>query len=683
MDSRIQNSKKSKAQEKGPFSITNVVYSPGVDRYLNDGNTVNQLIIEPIKRDAFFKEHPDLLNLLKRKEVNPLVHESEEINSVNGEFFITPEATALLIERMFRQEKNRKIADGQQFNTKNIFIIDNNAELFKSILTELIIKNNEDAKFILINEIHASLLYMRNIDNSMHCFFLDSEPGTYNRFVKELHTIYPTAIRTQSNFTLLKDYYSCFTFVLKSLKYFVKHGHEFFPLIEKQLSPEMHQNETLYPNINLELEDLPAPLLKLYQGSNKFTDEVLNTVVSVKKKQTLKDYYQEYAVAVKDKHDYNSAALLKKYHYLDILAQYMEICRTETYTIATEKVEDLPINLHNRILKFSEVPKIQVEGTTAHPVDTYLMIKEILDSQKEVLTPYEQSLIKPIEEKFPDFKNIYFKNKKTYPTDSDAHTNTNTLLVIAALAEIHDLAHIEQYLEFAQTLMGLFGSYAYVLDYFKKHAHTDSKQPIHDLCLFELSDESLSSREYWIELALQFGPEATKYLANAEKINPFLQQDAYSLQQLGLSSELDRVARIAANISYSRSKEHPQLAALCLRFNASSEAFEKSLNIIQKRLKSFDYLPDITIHGADFDSKLSQYTFSKLPVGDLDGFFLGEYTSCCQSMGKQAETAVTHGMTSPYSGFYVVRRANKIIAQSWVWIADNGDVVFDSWEFIN
>ncbi|MFA6304067.1 MAG: hypothetical protein WC627_13180, partial [Legionella sp.] len=387
-------------------------------------------------------------------------------------------------------------------------------------------------------------------------------------------------------------------------------------------------------------------------------------------------------VAVKDKHHYNSASLLKKYHYLDILAQYIQIRRLENQEdIATQKVKDLPINLHNRILKFSEVPKIQVAGTTAHPVDTYLTIKEILDSPKEVLTPYEQSLIKPIEEKFPDFKNIYFQNKNTPHTNSDA--DTNTLLLIAALAEIHDLAHIEQYHQFAQKLTKLFDSYVYVLDYFKKHARTDSKQPIHDLCLFELPKKSLSNREYWIELALQFGPEATQYLANAEKINPFLQQDEYSLQQLGLSSELNRVARIAANISYSRSKEHPQLAALCLRFTASSEAFDKSLNIIQKRLKSFDYLPDITIFGADIDSKLGQYTFSKLPVGDLDGFFLGEYTSCCQSMGKQAETSVIHGMTSPYSGFYVVRRANKIIAQSWVWIADNGDVVFDSWEFIN
>ena len=41
-------------------------------------------------------------------------------------------------------------------------------------------------------------------------------------------------------------------------------------------------------------------------------------------------------------------------------------------------------------------------------------------------------------------------------------------------------------------------------------------------------------------------------------------------------------------------------------------------------------------------------------------------------------------MTSPHSGFYVIRdKRNRIIAQSWAWVGPNGECVFDSLEIKN
>ncbi|MFA6303552.1 MAG: hypothetical protein WC627_10555 [Legionella sp.] len=686
---------KSKRKEKAPFSKNDIVFSQGDETCNFSGKKVNQITIAPHKRDAFFRKHPNLLNLLKREGANPLIQEPQKNNDVNGEFFITPEATALLIERMFRQEKNRILPAGEQFNTKNIFIIDNNTELLEKILTELIIKDNEDAKFIYVDKVHASLLYMRQIKNTMYCYILDSEFSVAYHFSDALKKIYPNALLTESDFTLLKDYYSCFTFALKSLRYFVKHGHEFFPLIIKGLNDENHRDKMMKienPDSNnyLELKELPPALLKLYQGSVQFSEEILNTIVSVKKKQTLKDYYQEYAFAVNDKQNYNSAALLKKYHYFEILANYLAKCllqndkkAPENNKIDPEKIEDLPLSLHKRILKFSDTPRMQLKNATIPPVDKYLGIQEILDSHKDVLSPYEKSLIQPIEEKFPNFKNSYYQLKNTHKKNSDASNKIITLLLIAAFVEIQDIGHIKLYLEFAQKLIVLFGNYTYVLDYFRKHASCDTQKPLHALCLFEMPKESLSNKEYWIKLVLNFGPNATKYLADSAQINQLLKNDNFSLKKLGLTSELDRVALIAAHVRYQRGKEHPQLALLALQFNVPEEVFEKCLDLTQNQAKSFDYLPDITIHGATLNSRFNQYIFSKLPAGDLDGLFLGEYTSCCQSFGKSAESAIVNGMTSLYSGFYVVRRNDKIIAQSWVWITEDGEVVFDSWEFIN
>ncbi|MFA6304066.1 MAG: hypothetical protein WC627_13175 [Legionella sp.] len=66
MFNRKRNTNKLKNQEQSPFSIEDIFNANGVDRHLKDGSIINQLIIDPAKRGAFFEEHPDLLNLLKR-----------------------------------------------------------------------------------------------------------------------------------------------------------------------------------------------------------------------------------------------------------------------------------------------------------------------------------------------------------------------------------------------------------------------------------------------------------------------------------------------------------------------------------------------------------------------------------------------------------------------------------------
>jgi hypothetical protein len=70
-----------------------------------------------------------------------------------------------------------------------------------------------------------------------------------------------------------------------------------------------------------------------------------------------------------------------------------------------------------------------------------------------------------------------------------------------------------------------------------------------------------------------------------------------------------------------------------------------------------------------------------LPRKDARGLYLGQHTNCCQHPNGAGSSCTWYGQESPNSGFFVVENSkNEIIAQSWVWISDDGGVCFDNCE---
>ena len=66
---------------------------------------------------------------------------------------------------------------------------------------------------------------------------------------------------------------------------------------------------------------------------------------------------------------------------------------------------------------------------------------------------------------------------------------------------------------------------------------------------------------------------------------------------------------------------------------------------------------------------------------DLTVVNLGEITNCCQTIGGMAQSSVIEGIINPYSGFISIQKDNKIIAQSWIWLAlDKKTLILDSIE---
>jgi len=76
---------------------------------------------------------------------------------------------------------------------------------------------------------------------------------------------------------------------------------------------------------------------------------------------------------------------------------------------------------------------------------------------------------------------------------------------------------------------------------------------------------------------------------------------------------------------------------------------------------------------------VGKYTARILDPLDPKGWFLGEITNCCQSLGGVGSTCAESGMQEPDKGFLVIEDGSEIIAQSWIWVSD-GKLTLDSVE---
>ena len=117
--------------------------------------------------------------------------------------------------------------------------------------------------------------------------------------------------------------------------------------------------------------------------------------------------------------------------------------------------------------------------------------------------------------------------------------------------------------------------------------------------------------------------------------------------------------------------------ALCLEAYRSGHPMEKYLKLEKRWEKSQGVppaFPDIRVEEGGL-------TGTFLKRSDPVGLFLGMHTDCCQYIGSVAESSAWNGQESPLGGFFVVKDAKGIIAQSWTWkTADGTSAVFDSIE---
>ncbi|MBP7710835.1 MAG: hypothetical protein KA100_07200 [Rickettsiales bacterium] len=334
-----------------------------------------------------------------------------------------------------------------------------------------------------------------------------------------------------------------------------------------------------------------------------------------------------------------------------------------------------------------------------------------------------------------------------FPFDLDVFDDLLEFVKSKTNAGVNDLHYAELHGEYAAKFSCLFDDVEQLQSYITRHLHNPQfGYHFHDLTLFTIPQEKNWNKEAWRNLAMEHGPELTKYLFLAKRIEAKLGRPPQNFEEIKLQ---------AKNIKYPRASEFPEMAEVFSDNTIPEHVFNRVLE--SYRTKPADHIPEILIEGSSFgdDFGADRFYMKKLAPTDLRGFILGNKTACCQYVGAEGNDCAEHGMTSPFGGFYVVFKREKegrvdnlknwlekletseseveflksfsdkaartkyqktieeikkelststifqppfeqikqvlrkdflkelegeIVAQSWVWISKNGNLVLDSWE---
>lgn len=101
---------------------------------------------------------------------------------------------------------------------------------------------------------------------------------------------------------------------------------------------------------------------------------------------------------------------------------------------------------------------------------------------------------------------------------------------------------------------------------------------------------------------------------------------------------------------------------------------------------------DLATASYDIDEIMNEHDLKDMPVmlgrekasimawDDIHQLFLGNYTHCCQRFGEAGESSMLFGLYSKHSGFFTIKRGDKVLAQAWVWEAKKDTLVLDNIE---
>lgn len=265
--------------------------------------------------------------------------------------------------------------------------------------------------------------------------------------------------------------------------------------------------------------------------------------------------------------------------------------------------------------------------------------------------------------------------------------------VYAELAAIFAFAaHAEgnNYMEYAQEatiLTVLFGSTEAAERYLSNHAkaNPDSLQPIHDACLFNLPSKGDWTVPVWRDLVLKHGFKATKYLSQAPQYERELGRPPNNLQELQALKNVPMYENRDANLPFAR---------LCHAQGISEAGFNRGMQALVKA-KNTDNIPDIgIIDGKYLDNKAIDhggYYMMKLAPDDARALVIGKMVDCCNHVDGETKLMAEKTITSPDCGVYAVfKKSSKtaapnpqtdaIVGKTTVWMAESGNVVFNSWE---
>lgn len=226
--------------------------------------------------------------------------------------------------------------------------------------------------------------------------------------------------------------------------------------------------------------------------------------------------------------------------------------------------------------------------------------------------------------------------------------------------------------DFSQTLLPsyrlsvAFGNLDEVQKIIRKR-NLPSKTPIHDFGQFNLPQKGTWDIGAWRKVLAHHSGKGLHILHLAPRIEAYLGRPPATLEE---------AEQTAVKCIYARATKFPELANLCHAYKRSEEQFEDYVRLLA-RAKKRDHCPDVKITLSDLG-----YDLERLAPGDPRGPLLGVITNCCQHLHGAAEECARAGVTHPDASFYIIKKNDRIVAQSFAWRTKTS-LVFDSFETLS
>jgi len=257
--------------------------------------------------------------------------------------------------------------------------------------------------------------------------------------------------------------------------------------------------------------------------------------------------------------------------------------------------------------------------------------------------------------------------------------------LVIELSEILRAEGVDNALDCAYNAAALFGSKAQLMRYLDKWAENAQHPLFMATNMISIPITGELDLKSWGDAVMQHGPAMAQLVQFADVLEAPLRS------KCGRSWSLNATLDAVAEHVYEQGVDYPEWARLCLKVNWDQALFDKGADLIATTEFRQEFgdkddvscLPDVVIDGALFDKP--KYNFKKLKDGDLRGLVLGELTDCCQHLGDNGADCAAHGYLSPHGGFYVLadKKTDQIVAQSWAWRGQKGELVFDSLEYLD
>lgn len=338
----------------------------------------------------------------------------------------------------------------------------------------------------------------------------------------------------------------------------------------------------------------------------------------------------------------------------------------------------------NRLAALTVALQAALEKDQYHLV--YETIEEMTDDEKDhVLQPVQENISSIKRQGFMAFKKLYKDHHKSNPnilpeeiTGLEDMQNMSVRMapylgIREFLSQEEPNVRLRNKNAFVATM--LFQSPQRLLQFIDRWGEKSPAPIVHMLNQIDAPLTKHVKWHLWGDALIKYGPALFYPIHFARQFPEPVRGDNGEIS-------LRATQKAIWNKCFSQDKEMLGVSTLCYVWKVKSEDIPAATELWANRMKIDPApptrIPDIDMSCATFG--LPDYTLKKISHDDPRIMFLGYYTGCCEKIGDFFEETVEASLKTRRHGYYILTRDDQIMAHTWAWRGEKGQLIIDGWE---